>query len=284
TKFLRESKEEKLAFLDDENIRWKNVMCFALLSNRVLGKKKRLTKKTEKAIRNNIDDLLPSNQVNPKKSCLTGSVNNSLILADSKINKVDHSTEPNKGDDVSEQFDARNLLAKVLSFLENSQGKKPDFKLLVNTNNEILFGEVKPPKYKNSSLLVSQDLVKLATFQSGTLDELVKKYRNRIEITSFRVWIYGVQIHIYQMDLDYDGLYRMYLIADIVIPTQKSQFISLMPILETFYNVKDSVSKVLKVITSNTSPLLFHSDYYRLSPPSPEPIKVTVVKGNSNRK
>ncbi len=42
------------------------------------------------------------------------------------------------------------------------------------------------------------------------------------------------------MDLDYDGLYRMYLIADIVIPTQKSQFISLMPILETFYNVKVS--------------------------------------------
>ena len=109
------------------------------------------------------------------------------------------------------------------------------------------------------------------------------------------------------MDLDYDGLYRMYLIADIVIPTQKSQFISLMPILETFYNVKvsdywfqkylfiidvthslcnlkDSVSKVLEVITSNTSPLPSRSDYCRLSPPSPEPIKVTVVGGNSNRK
>ena len=54
--------------------------------------------KTGKAIRNRIDDLLPSNQVNPKKPRLTGSVNNSLIPADSKINKVDHSTEPNKGD------------------------------------------------------------------------------------------------------------------------------------------------------------------------------------------
>jgi len=74
---------------------------------------------------------------------------------------------------------------------ENLKGKKPDFKLLVNTNDEILFGEVKPPKYKNSSLLVSQDLVKLANFQSGTLDELVKKYGNRIGMTSFGVWVYG---------------------------------------------------------------------------------------------
>ena len=74
---------------------------------------------------------------------------------------------------------------------ENSRGKKPDFKLLVNTNDEILFGEVKPPKYKNSSLLVSKDLVKLANFQSGTLDELIKKHGNRIGMTSFGVWVYG---------------------------------------------------------------------------------------------
>ncbi|CAG8753001.1 4840_t:CDS:10, partial [Dentiscutata erythropus] len=74
---------------------------------------------------------------------------------------------------------------------ENSRGKKPDFKLLVNTNDEILFGEVKSPKYKNLSSLVCQDFVKLANFQSGTLDELVKKYGNRIGMTSFGVLICG---------------------------------------------------------------------------------------------
>ncbi|CAG8662624.1 12165_t:CDS:10 [Funneliformis mosseae] len=410
TKFSRESKEEKLAFLDDENIRWKNVTRFALLvgsstlgifkddrkliqlernyksgyyteamnnyyeklqSNRVLREEKasvdkRLTKKTGKAIRNRIDDLLPSNQVNPKKPRLTGKtvwnhicrrqvpqslpdVIQNIILEYSKllnaftplddIQKIwcvnfSKVNELSNQDDIEKfcgsQIILRNYLllrsktnndnedtfvhemlhdllkeifrdsnfelvwvnsestsskSRRCNNKENSRGKKPDFKLSVNTNDEILFGEVKPPKYKNSSLLlVSQDLVKLANFQSGTLDELVKKYGNRIGMTSFGVWVYGVQIHIYQMDLDYDGLYRMYLIADIVIPTQKSQFISLMPILETFYNVKDSVSKVLEVITSNTSPLPSRSDYCRLSPPSPEPIKVTVVGGNSNRK
>ncbi|CAG8569340.1 5525_t:CDS:2, partial [Scutellospora calospora] len=70
---------------------------------------------------------------------------------------------------------------------ENSRSKKPDFKLLVNMNNEILFGEVKSLKYKNSSSLVCQNLVKLANFQFSTLDKLVKKYRNRIRMTSFGV-------------------------------------------------------------------------------------------------
>ncbi|CAG8617783.1 5507_t:CDS:10, partial [Racocetra persica] len=139
---------------------------------------------------------------------------------------------------------------------ENSRGKKPDFKLLVNTNDEILFGEVKSPKYKNLSSLVCQDFVKLANFQSG------------------------VQIRIYQMDLEYDGLYRMYLVADVVLPTQKSQFISLVPILEALYNVKDSVSKVLEVITSDTSHILSRSDYCRLPPPSPEFVQVSVVISN----
>lgn len=103
---------------------------------------KKLTKKTGKAIRNRIDDLLPNDQVNPKKPRLAESVNDStLISADSKLNK---STTDllNGGDgnilvlyfiiflnadlictvnviiDEFDQFDARNLLTKVLSFLD----------------------------------------------------------------------------------------------------------------------------------------------------------------------
>ncbi|CAG8723644.1 3788_t:CDS:2, partial [Gigaspora rosea] len=42
-------------------------------------------------------------------------------------------------------------------------------------------------------------------------------------------------------------------------------------------DLKDSVSKVLEVITSDTSP---RSDYCRLPPPSPEFVQVTVVVSN----
>lgn len=42
------------------------------------------------------------------------------------------------------------------------------------------------------------------------------------------------------MDLEHDGLYRMYLVADVAIPTQKSQFISLVSLLEALYTVKVS--------------------------------------------
>lgn len=57
-----------------------------------------LTKKTGKAIRNRIDDLLPNDQENSKKPRLTESVNSSILIsADSKINKVDHITDlPNE--------------------------------------------------------------------------------------------------------------------------------------------------------------------------------------------
>ncbi|CAI2192218.1 15238_t:CDS:2 [Funneliformis geosporum] len=52
--------------------------------------------------------------------------------------------------------------------------------------------------------------------------------------------------------------------TDVAIPTQKSQFISLVSLLEALYTVKDSVSNVLKIITSNTSPSQSRSDYCRL--------------------
>ncbi len=74
---------------------------------------------------------------------------------------------------------------------ENLKGKKPDFKLVMNVVDEILFGEVKPPKSKNSTLLLNKDLVKLANFQAGSLDELIKKYGNRTGLASFGIWICG---------------------------------------------------------------------------------------------
>ncbi len=51
-----------------------------------------------------------------------------------------------------------------------------------------------------------------------------------------------MRIRIYEMDLNYDGVYRMSLVANVVTPTEQSQFLSLVPVLEAFYNVKVKVN------------------------------------------
>ncbi len=61
--------------------------------------------------------------------------------------------------------------------------------LLTNTKDEILFGEVKPKD--SSSVLVKKDLVKLANFLAGTLDELIKNHGNKIGMMSFGIWVCG---------------------------------------------------------------------------------------------
>ncbi|CAG8622488.1 10401_t:CDS:10, partial [Paraglomus brasilianum] len=126
---------------------------------------------------------------------------------------------------------------------ENFRGENPDFKIMTNTKEEILFGEVKT---KDSSLLVNKDLVKLSNFQAGALDELVKKYGNKIGLTSFGIWICGTRIRVYEMDLNYDGMYRMFLTANVMTPTEGAQFLNLIPVLEALYNVKDRIYEVLK--------------------------------------
>ena len=50
----------------------------------------------------------------------------------------------------------------------------------------------------------------------------------------------GARIRIYEMDLNYDGIYRMFLISNVVIPTERAQFVNLIPVLEAFYNIKVS--------------------------------------------
>jgi hypothetical protein len=64
----------------------------------------------------------------------------------------------------------------------------------------------------------------------------------------------GTTIRIYNMDLEFDGIYRIFLISEVIIPTEQAQFISLVPVLESFFNVKVSdqrLSLVSKVQTLN---------------------------------
>ncbi|CAG8687320.1 15790_t:CDS:2 [Gigaspora margarita] len=125
---------------------------------------------------------------------------------------------------------------------KNLQNKKPDFKLLVNTNDEILF---------------------------STLDELVKKYRNRIGMTSFGVWICGKCPSLVVQDIS--GRRRSSTHSKIPIYKSNTDFGGIV-------QFKNSVSKVLEVITSDTLSILSCSDCCRL-PPS-EPIQITVVASN----
>ncbi|KAF0562281.1 hypothetical protein F8M41_000057 [Gigaspora margarita] len=136
------------------------------------------------------------------------------------------------------------------NYKENYRGEKPDFKVVTNTKEEILFGEVKTKD--SHSLLINKDLIKLSNFQSGALNELIKKYGNKIGLASFGIWVSGPRIQIYEMDLNYDGMYRMFLMANVVTPMERAQFLSLIPVLEALYNIKDRISKVLEVIVSDT--------------------------------
>ncbi|RIA93648.1 hypothetical protein C1645_735412 [Glomus cerebriforme] len=80
---------------------------------------------------------------------------------------------------------------------KNARDKKPDFILLMNTKDEVLFGE-------------------LANFQAGMLDELIMEYSNRIGMATMEYgFVVGTTIHIYNMDLEYDKIYKMFLISEI---------------------------------------------------------------------
>ncbi|GBB88511.1 hypothetical protein RclHR1_15020004 [Rhizophagus clarus] len=162
----------------------------------------------------------------------------------------------------SESFVSKNCRTSSSENKENNRGKKPDFKIITKLKEEVLFGEAKPKN--SSSLLVSKDLIKLSNFQSGALDELIKIHGNKIGLVSFGVWVSGSRIRVYEMDLKYDGVYRMYSKANVVIPTERAQFLNLIPVLEILYGVKDRMSEVLEILTSDTLPSSPRSTYVRM--------------------
>ncbi|POG69399.1 hypothetical protein GLOIN_2v1480046 [Rhizophagus irregularis DAOM 181602=DAOM 197198] len=112
------------------------------------------------------------------------------------------------------------------------------------------------------SVLELYDSIKLADFQAGTLDELIKKHGNKIGGTPFSIWICDASIRIYK--INYDGIYR-FLVANVVIPTEQAQFIEAL---------KHRISEVLTVIASNTPS---RSTYGRMPTSSPKLIKVTIT-------
>ncbi|CAG8479948.1 12017_t:CDS:2 [Acaulospora colombiana] len=88
----------------------------------------------------------------------------------------------------------------------------------------------------------------------------------------------GERIRIYEMNLNYDGIYRMILVADVCVPTEREKIVSLVPVLEAFYDIKCRISEVLTVIESNTPPSSpSRSSYGRAPTPSPKPVRVVIT-------
>ncbi|CAG8661920.1 16875_t:CDS:10, partial [Funneliformis mosseae] len=73
----------------------------------------------------------------------------------------------------------------------------------------------------SSSILINKDFVKLFNFQANALDELVKRYGNRIGLVSFGIWICGACICIYKMDINYDRIYKMFLTVNVFTPMEQ---------------------------------------------------------------
>ncbi|PKY55537.1 hypothetical protein RhiirA4_548786 [Rhizophagus irregularis] len=155
----------------------------------------------------------------------------------------------------SESFVFKNCYTSTSGNKENSRGEKPDFKIITNLKEEILFGE--------------------------------------IGLASFRVWVSGSRIWIYEMDLNYDGIYRMFLKANVVIPTERAQFLNLIPVLEALYGVncqmrlhltpydfKDRMSEVLKIFATDTLPSSPRSTYIRMPIPPQKLVKIPIVQSS----
>ncbi|GBB87472.1 hypothetical protein RclHR1_13960002 [Rhizophagus clarus] len=82
---------------------------------------------------------------------------------------------------------------------DHKHGRKPDFRVLFDKENEITFGEIKPPSASNN--MVNQALIKLAEFMKGSLDSLHKKYGYSQASETFGIIIGGSCIKLFSMDI-----------------------------------------------------------------------------------
>ena len=59
-------------------------------------------------------------------------------------------------------------------------------------------------------------------------------------INTYLITFINPCIRIYEMDLNYNGIYRMFLMANVAVPMEQAQFLNLIPVLEALYKVKVS--------------------------------------------
>lgn len=72
---------------------------------------------------------------------------------------------------------------------DKKHGRKPDFRVLFEGKNEIIFGEVKPPRTANS--VINHALIKLGEFMKGSLDSLHNRFGYSSHSVTFGIIIKG---------------------------------------------------------------------------------------------
>ncbi|CAG8469285.1 24420_t:CDS:2 [Gigaspora rosea] len=225
-----------------------------------------------------------------------------LESADSKMNQVNNNSHSsssvpssnfNREEDIDPEYYDVKKRAKILYSWEGAINKI-DFK--VNSKKDEYFYEtfgitgVRPVFVDHSGFVVLMLDSRGIMFKWNEMEHSMKYMRRNLKeglanplkygcfkrfnqeiwkqigMISFGIWVCGAQIRIYEIDLNYDGIYRMILIANIITPTEHAQFLNL-----------HRISEVLTIITSNTTPNSpSRSTYSRETTPSPKPVRITI--------
>ncbi|CAG8576525.1 14509_t:CDS:2 [Funneliformis mosseae] len=122
------------------------------------------------------------------------------------------------------------LLLKVRLFMLD-YNTKSDFRVLFEEENEIIFGEVKPPCVSNN--VVNHALIKIAEFMKGSLDSLHKQFGYSSCSETFRGIIKG----------------------RILLPTEDANFLNLVTVISTFYSLLEKVDRSIEELNRPFTPI-----------------------------
>lgn len=157
---------------------------------------------------------------------------------------------------------------------DNNHGRKPDFRVLFGEANEIIFGEIKPPRALNN--VVNHALIKLAEFMKGSLDSLHRRFGYSPCSETFGGVIKGFQVELFSMDLAFDGLYRFKQIGRMLLPTEDANFLNLVTVISTFYSLLEKVDRSIEELNKPSTPTGL--SYHRESNSSPHKIRIPDLK------
>ncbi|KAG9285665.1 hypothetical protein G9A89_002229 [Geosiphon pyriformis] len=107
--------------------------------------------------------------------------------------------------------------------------------ILFDKENEITFGEVKPPSASNN--IVNQALIKLAEFIKGSLDSFHKQFGYSSISETFGIIIGGCCIRLFSMDIVFDDSYRFKQIEKMLLPTEIANFLTIVPVIANLYSL-----------------------------------------------
>ncbi|KAJ3170503.1 hypothetical protein HDU87_008738 [Geranomyces variabilis] len=123
-------------------------------------------------------------------------------------------------------------------------GKRPDGRVL-SEKFEQAFLETTSSKHADSASATVYDLYKLGQFCQGAINYKAKQHVKNSPCYAFH--FLRETIEVYQMELEYDGIYTMVNIASCRIPRRLDNLWLLPPLLAAMLHIKTSILATLKV-------------------------------------